>query len=62
MAHEGSDEEGLQGGPEGRDWRERMLFEGFLQMCQRELGRAVRDYLRWLAQSSQRRSDSGLGV
>jgi len=61
-ADDGSDEEGLQSGPEGGNWRERMIFEGLLQMCQRELGWAIRDDLGRLAQSSQRRSDGGLCV
>lgn len=59
---ENSDKEGLQCGREGGDGRKGMLLEGLFQVCQRELGWAVRDDARWLAQSSQRGSDSGLRV
>jgi hypothetical protein len=39
-----------------------MLLEGFLQMCQCELNWAVRDDLRRLTQSNERRTDRCLSV
>jgi hypothetical protein len=62
VASQDSEEEPLQSQSEGGNGRERMSFEGFSEMSQRELGGAIRYHLGWFAQSSERRSNSGLSV
>ena len=48
-ASRSSDEEGIQSGREGRDWRELIPLKGLSEMFDRECCRVVSFHMRWLA-------------